>query len=90
VSEGKLRGEQARGEHAASLLRDPILAEAFEVLEERYLNAVKDVTSSQDEREWLFKMYQALMVVRGHLTEVVETGNLAKLEVDFQTNMKRR
>lgn len=86
MSEGKLRGEQARGEHAASLLRDPILAEAFEVLEERYLNAVKDVTSSQDEREWLFKMYQALMVVRGHLSEVIETGDLAKLELNLQRN----
>jgi hypothetical protein len=35
-------------------------------------------------------MYQALMVVRGHLTEVVETGNLAKLETNLQNKSLRR
>lgn len=82
MSEGKLRDEQSRGERAKSLLRDPLIEEAFDALFDRYTNAWKDSSSSQDERETLFQMYQALMVVRGHLTEIIETGDLAKLELD--------
>ena len=89
MSEGKLMAEQARGERAAALLRDPLIAETFDVLEEKYVNDWKD-SSTVESRETLFQMYQALMVVRGHLTEVVETGNLAKLEINLQRNPKRR
>ena len=78
---GKRREEQNRGERAKALMRDPLIVEAFDVLEEKYVGAWKDSSSSQDERETLFQMYQALMVVRGHLIEVIETGDLAKLEL---------
>ena len=53
---------------------------------EKYISAWKDSSSSQDERETLFQMYQALMVVRGHLSEVIETGDLAKLELNSKKN----
>ena len=89
MSEGKLMAEQARGERAAALLRDPLIAETFDALEEKYVNDWKD-SSTVESRETLFQMYQALMVVRGHLTEVVETGNLAKLEINLQRKPKRR
>jgi len=89
LSEGKLMAEQARGERAAVLLRDPLIVEAFGVLEEKYVSGWKD-SSSAEGRETLFQMYQALMVVRGHLTEVVETGNLAKLETNLQNKSLRR
>lgn len=89
MSEGKLMAEQARGERAAALLRDPLIAETFDALEEKYVNDWKDSLTVEG-RETLFQMYQALMVVRGHLTEVVETGNLAKLEIKLQRNPKRR
>lgn len=81
MNEGKLRGEQSRGQRAKALLRDPLMLEAFSKLEETYLDAWKNPSSSADERETLFQMYQALMVVQGHLNEVVETGNLAKIEL---------
>ena len=89
MSEGKLMAEQARGERAAALLREPLITESFDALEEKYIDGWKN-SSSTEGRETLFQMYQALMVVRGHLTEVVETGNLAKLEVSFQRKSKRR
>jgi len=82
MDEGKRREEQNRGERAKALMRDPLIVEAFDVLEEKNIGAWKDSSSSQDERETLFQMYQALMVVRGHLTEVIETGDLAKLELN--------
>lgn len=89
MSEGKLMAEQARGERAAALLRDPLIKETFDALEEKYINDWKD-SSTVESRETLFQMYQALMVVRDHLTEVVETGSLAKLEINLQRNPKRR
>jgi len=82
MNEGKRREEQNRGERAKALMRDPLVLEAFDVLEERYIEAWKDSSSSQDERETLFQMYQALMVVRGHFIEVIQTGDLAKLELN--------
>jgi len=82
MNEGKLSGEHSRGERAKALMRDPLMEEAFDVLGGKYIDAWKDSSSSQDERETLFQMYQALMVVRGHLTEVIATGDLAKLELD--------
>jgi len=89
LSEGKLMAEQARGERAAALLRDPLIIESFDALESKYISEWKN-SSSTEGRETLFQMYQALMVVRGHLTEVVETGNLAKLEINFQNKSLRR
>jgi hypothetical protein len=82
VDEGKRREEQNRGERAKALIRDPLIVEAFDVLETKYIEAWKDSSSSLDERETLFQMYQALMVVQGHLSEVIETGDLAKLELN--------
>lgn len=82
MDEGKRREEQSRGERAKALMRDPLFTEAFDELEVKYINLWKDSSSSQDERETLFQMYQALMVVRGHLIEVIETGDLAKLELN--------
>ena len=81
MDSGKRREGQNRGERAKALLRDPLILEAFDKLEEAYTNAWKNDSSSIDERETLFQMHQALKAVRGHLTEVVETGNLAKLEL---------
>lgn len=89
MSEGKLMAEQVRGERAAALLRDPLMIESFDTLESKYISEWKD-SSSTEGRETLFQMYQALMVVRGHLTEVVETGNLAKLETNLQKKSLRR
>ena len=42
MDEGKRREEQNRGERAKALMRDPLIVEAFEVLEEKYMNALKD------------------------------------------------
>lgn len=82
MDEGKRGEEEVRGERAKALMRDPLIIEAFDTLEGKYISAWKDSSSSQDERETLFQMHQALMSVRGHLIEVIETGDLAKLELN--------
>ena len=90
MDEGKLRGEQDRGEKAKAVLRNPILAEAFEELGGRYIEAWKVTSIEQDtQREKIFQMYQALLAVRGHLEEVVSTGELAKIELN-DNSLRRR
>jgi hypothetical protein len=42
MDEGKRREEQNRGERAKALMRDPLIVEAFDVLEEKYVGAWKD------------------------------------------------
>ena len=83
MNEGKLFEEQDRGSQAESLLRNPILIEAFDVLSEAYLNAWKEspVKAEQD-RERIFLMYKNLLSVRAHLEEIVNTGKLANLELN--------
>ena len=90
MDEGKLRGEQDRGEKAKAVLRNPILAEAFEELGSRYIEAWKVTSIEQDtQREKIFQMYQALLAVQGHLEEVVSTGELAKIELN-DNSLRRR
>jgi len=85
MDEGRLRGEQDRGAKAEALLRNPILQEAFQMLEERYLDAWKNSpVKATDDREKLFQMYQNLLALKGHLEEVVNTGNLAKTELKLR------
>jgi len=80
--DGKRLEEQDRGAKAEALLRNPMLQEAFQMLEEKYLDAWKNSpVKAQDDREKLFQMYQNLKAVQGHLEEVVNTGNLAKAQL---------
>jgi len=80
--DGKRLEEQDRGAKAEALLRNPMLQEAFEMLEEKYLDAWKNSpVKATDDREKLFQMYQNLIAVKGHLEEVVNTGNLAKAQL---------
>jgi hypothetical protein len=85
MDEGKRRSEQDRGAKAEALLRNPMFQEAFQVLEEKYMDAWKNSpVKATDDREKLFQMYQNLIAVKGHLEEVVNTGNLAKLETTLR------
>ena len=85
MEDGKRRAEQDRGAKAEALLRNPMLQEAFDTLEQKYIDAWRNspVTAEAD-REKLFQMYQNLIAVRGHLQEVVNTGNLAKTEIELR------
>jgi hypothetical protein len=91
MDEGKLRGEQDRGAKAEALLRNPILQETFNSLSEMYIDTWKATSVEQDaQREKIFQMYQALEAVRGHLEEMVSTGELAKLELSNNNSLWRR
>lgn len=90
MDEGKLRGEQDRGEKAKAVLRNPIMVEAFEELGGRYIETWKATSIEQEsQREKIFQMYQALLAVQGHLEELVSTGELAKIELNDKSLRRR-
>ncbi len=68
----------ARVRHAAALLDDPILKEAFDLLEAEAVNAwASSAAAQQQEREWAFLMLKAVRRVRGNLEAVIAEGKIA-------------
>ena len=83
MNENKTRQRQDRAEKAAALLRNELFVEAFEYLDEQFIEAWR--TSSVDDkeaRENLFLLMQALGAVKGYFQSVVEDGKLAKAQLD--------
>jgi len=83
INEGKNRQRQDRAEKAAALLRNELFIEAFEYLDEQFVEAWK--TSGVDDgeaREKLFQLMQALGAVKGYFQSVVEDGKLAQAQLD--------
>lgn len=90
MNEGKAREDVSRGEKAASLLRNEILQEAFQTLEQDFIQAWKNssVDDSQN-RERLYMLCQNLSALRGYLEGVVTSGKLAKAQLDELQNRKK-
>jgi len=74
-----LEMEIMRGERAEQLLREPLLTEAFEIIEQEYMAQWKN-SPARDEagREKLWLMLKLLGQVHGQLQAVVNTGTFAK------------
>lgn len=80
--EYRLQEETARGERAAHLLSDPLIAEAFTTIEQELMQAwqtspARDVSG----RETLWLSVKLLNQVKAHLHSVVETGQLASIDL---------
>jgi|TARA_S200002703_G_scaffold157273_1_gene164712 hypothetical protein len=83
MNEGKTRQRQARAEKAAALLRNELFVEAFEFLDEQFVDAWKTSGIDDEEaREKLFQLMQALNAVKGYFQSVVEDGKLAQAQLD--------
>ena len=83
MNEGKIRQRQDRAAKAEALLRNELFVEAFEYLDEQFIEAWK--TSGVDDseaREKLFHLMQALGAVKVYFQSVVEDGKLAKVQLD--------
>jgi ABC-type thiamine transport system ATPase subunit len=73
-----LEQESRRGEQARRLLEDPLLQEAFSVIDAALRDAwVTTVDDAPDERERLWLMLKLLGRVRAQIVNVLETGKLA-------------
>ena len=80
-----------RARQASEVLNHPMFQEAFNLLERRYIEAIR--TSPQRDvegRETVVLMLKQLGSVRAVLEEVINTGTLARREWERQRTMRER
>jgi hypothetical protein len=81
--------EISRGQQAAELLEHPLLAEAFSMLKGQYQSAWESSPARDAQgREELWRLLKSLNAVEGHLKTVVETGKLARIQVEQDSKIK--
>lgn len=74
--------EIQRGEQAAALVNHPLLAEAFDTLETELRTAWQTSPARDvDGRETLWLSVKLLGQVKQHLRSVIETGQLAAIDL---------
>jgi hypothetical protein len=86
----RLHAEVVRGQRAADLIADPLLAEAFDAVERGYIeawagNVAPDgsaVRLGPDGRERLWHAVQVVRSVRETLKSVAETGAMARRQIE--------
>lgn len=77
--EQELRGRIAQAERARAIIEDPLLVNAFNMLEQRFVNAWRFTPADATEmRERLWHHLQALNEVRAELNSVLDDGTLAR------------
>jgi hypothetical protein len=75
----RIETEILRGERAKQLLEEPLLSEAFALIELEYMKAWQDSPARDKEaRETLYLSIKNLQKVRGHLLQVMDSGTMAK------------
>jgi len=83
MNENKVRQRQDRSAKAEALLRNELFIEAFEYLDEQFVEAWRTSSVGDEEaREKIFQLMQALAAVKGYFQSVVEDGKLAKAQLD--------
>ncbi len=83
TDEVALERDRLRGQRAERLLSDEILVQGFSSLEETYLQAWRDTKyHDTDGRERLWQAVQIVGKVKTHLQSVVNSGKIAKSELD--------
>ena len=71
---------EERERRANSLINDPLLKEAFDVLKEDLMNRWNHSGSTDLEaRESIWLAMRLLDRIRGHINSIVETGHMAKM-----------
>lgn len=71
-----------RAEDAARLLNEPILQEAFATLERAYVEALIECGKENDDGRYrLSEGIKTVRLVKRHLEQVLETGQVAKREI---------
>jgi ribosomal protein L17 len=84
--------ELRRGEDARRILEEPLLKEAFKVIEERIINSIAVVEIDKERAEYLRTILVASRKVRQYLEQVVTSGKLASMDEErksFMDTMRR-
>jgi hypothetical protein len=86
----KLQSEVSRSEKARLGLSNPIFVEAIENLKKLYSQSLLNTgVNEQDAREKLWLAYQIVNKVEQHFIEIMETGKLAKRQLeDFRKSIE--
>ena len=80
-----------RGERARQLLEEPLLVEAFALIEQEYTKAWQDSPARDNEaRELLYLSLKNLRKVQGHLLQVMDSGKMAKATLAQRTGATLR
>ena len=83
MDERKVRDKQARAERAEALLRNELLNEAFDYLDEQFTAAWKNSdVKDTDNRERVYFLSQSLAALKGYFQSVIESGKLAEAQLD--------
>jgi hypothetical protein len=90
MDQTKLQSEVNRSEKARLGLSNPIFVEAIENLKKLYSQSLLNTgVNEQDAREKLWLAYQIVNKVEQHFIEIMETGKLAKRQLeDFRKSIE--
>lgn len=89
--EPQLRQERERGARARQIIDSPLWDEAWTTLELRLMEAWKSSQSGMAERrELIYMQLRAAAEVRGHIETVLETGQLAEMQLDEHERERHR
>ena len=90
MSDGKLNQELGRAAEAQAILSNTLFKEALETLRSAYTDAWLNSPARDEEgREKIYHFMQALKSVEEHLVSVVQTGELAKAQLEDLRTHKR-
>jgi hypothetical protein len=90
VDEFKLQRDVGRQAQAQALLDNPLLQEAFTLLETAYVKAWKETLARDDDgRERLWQAVQVVGKVRDHITNVFNTGKIAQRDLQELTTKRK-
>tara|TARA_R100000963_G_C4556180_1_gene46986 strand:+ start:63 stop:329 length:267 start_codon:yes stop_codon:yes gene_type:complete len=81
--EASLQKEVSEGRDAEYLMDNPVFKQTFDYLKDAYFKAWEQ-TSVEDSksRENVWMMYKTLDTVHGHIQTYVDTGKLAKKQLE--------
>lgn len=88
MNEGKARDAVLRAEKAEALLRNELLTEAFDYLEQQFIQAWRSSGIGEaEDRERIYQLSQNLEALKGYFQTVISDGKMAQSQID---EVKRR
>ena len=82
--------DERRGEEARQLLNNPLLKEAYEVIEARLVDQLSLAENSKERAEHVRYLLIAHRKYFGYLQQVVTTGTMAALEIERKASLAER
>ena len=90
--QGKLQQEVSKSNKARQLLDNPLFKEALNELKKLYAESLFNTGAKETEtREKLWLAYNVVGKVEQHIKEILDTGKLAKKQLeDFRNSIKNQ